>query len=86
MAIRIERKLVCYESVTMEAINPQFHNISKEKIIRYMKNNPMPNDPAYSKEDLILDLTQSQGMYTLPNNVRQETIEYIENLLNTILI
>jgi len=86
MGIRIEKKLVVYESVTMEAINPKYLNISKEQILDYMEKHPMPEDPAYSKEDLILDLTESDGMYTLPDNIKQETIEYIRDMLNSILI
>ena len=85
MGIRVEERVVVYESVTMEAINPEYLGITEEQIREYMKKNPMPEDPAYSPEDLILDLTQSSGMLTLPKKTKPETREYVADLLNTLL-
>jgi len=83
--IRIEEKLVAYDSMTYEAINPEYLGLTEEEIRKYMKKNPMPKDPTYTPEDLIQDLTNSSGMYTLPKTVRPETIEYVENLLNNLI-
>jgi len=77
--------LVVYESVTYEAINPQYLGITKEELEDYLKKHPMPKDPAYSEKDLMGDLLYSSGMYTLPEDIKEETIEYIEELLNTLV-
>ena len=46
----------------------------------------MPEDPAYSPEDLIYDLTRmSEGAYFLPRDIKPETAEYIEELLNSLI-
>ena len=50
-----------------------------------MKEHPMPEDPEYTPEELIKDLTNSSGMYCLPMTVKPETISYIEDLLNAII-
>ena len=84
--IRIEQKLIAYDSITWEPINPEFIGITEKEIIDYMKEHPMPKDPNYTPKDLIADLTHSSGMYCLPSNVKVETIEYIEELLNTLVV
>ena len=69
-------------------IRPGRLDITEEKIFEYIKNNPMPEDPAYSLEDLILDLTYPHGnhdtytFYTLPFNIKEETMSYIEKLID----
>ena len=83
--IRIERKIVAFDSMTYNAINPEYLGISEAQIREYMKEHPMPEDPEYTPEELINDLTASSGMYCLSSNVKAETIEYIENLLNALL-
>ena len=45
----------------------------------------MPEDKLYTEEDLILDMTRSEGVYTLPEGIKEETIEYIEELLNKLV-
>lgn len=84
MSIRIENKLVVYESVTMEAFNPEYNRIKAEKIREYLKEHPMPDDPEYNSDDLIYDLTESSGMYTLPLAVKESTIDYVADLLNAL--
>lgn len=83
--IRIEKRLVAYFSVTGEGFNPKYNRIPKEKIQNYLRENPMPEDPMYTPEYLMFDLTGSEGLYFLPDNVKQETIEYIEDLLNALI-
>ena len=83
--IRIEQKVVAFDSMTYDAINPEYLGISEAQIRDYIKEHPMPEDPNYTAEDLIADLTHSSGMYCLPSNVKVETIEYIEGLLNTLV-
>lgn len=58
-------------------------NITKEKILKYIKDNPMPGDPVYSSNDLVVDLTQLyEIIYTLPIDIKEETIHYIEILID----
>jgi len=80
--IRIERKLIAYDSVIMEPVYPQYLGLTEEQIRQYVKENPMPYDPEYTVEELIADLTFSEGIYVLPSKVKEETIEYVEKLLN----
>ena len=83
--IRVERFWVVYNSTTMEAVNPEYLSLTREKIEEYMKDHPMPEDPAYSKEELIEDLTKSSGFYRLPDNTKEETREYVAELLNALI-
>lgn len=70
-----------YNSFDMEAINPEYLGISKEDIREYMKENPMPKDPEYSPEDLIGDVTGTTGFLTLSDAMKQETREYVAELI-----
>lgn len=85
MGIRIENKLIVFESVTMTAIEPTYLGIDKTEIRDYLKEHPMPEDPMYSADDLVNDITQSDGMYTLPEGTKPETLGYIEDLLNALI-
>ena len=83
--IKIARKMIAYNSYTMDTINPEYLYLKKEDIVGYEQQNPYPNDAAYSFEDLLHDLTNSSGMLNFPSNIKQETIEYIEDLLNELI-
>ena len=85
MGIRVGDFKVVYESVTMEALDPQYLGISEQDIEQYLKEHPMPVDPEYSVEDMIGDVTQSSGFYTLPRNIKQETADFIADMLNEIV-
>ena len=82
--IKIRRRWVAYEDTLSTAIDLEYLPITREDIENYMKEHPMPEDPEYTKEDLIYDLTVSSGMYILPDGIKQETADYIEELLNTL--
>ena len=56
MGIRLERKWIIFGSVTCEAINPEYLGILEEDVLKYMEDSPMPDDPVYSKQDLIHDI------------------------------
>lgn len=86
MGIRVGRFWVIYESVSGNAIDPEFLNISEEKMRKYLKENPMPKDPEYSPEDLIGDITNSSGFYSLPDNTKEETRDHVVELLNTLYL
>jgi len=85
MGIRVGDFKVVYESVTMTPIEPEYLCADKKKVKEYMRRHPMPDDPAYSKEDLILDLTESSGFYTLPKDIKDETAEYVAGIVSYLL-
>ena len=64
-------------------IKPAKLDITKEKILAYVSQHPMPEDPKYSLEDLISDLEESDRntIYTLPD-IKEETKIYIEELID----
>lgn len=65
-------------------IKPAKLDITKEKIMEYVKEHPMPEDSEYSLDDLIIDLTESDNAYsnyTLPN-IKEDTQKFIEELID----
>ena len=86
MGVRVRNFKVVYESVTMTPIDPQYLIAEKKDIERYIDEyGEMPDDPEYSKEDLILDLTDSSGFYCLPDGIKDETADYVADLVDWIL-
>lgn len=85
MGVKVGDFKLVYESVTMTALDPEYLEITEEQIGQYLKEHPMPDDPAYSKDDLIHDLTGSSGFYCLPKETKEETAGYIEDMLNQLL-
>jgi hypothetical protein len=90
MGIRVEVKKIVYESITMEAINPEYLGITRDQIEDYLKKayavgRGMPDDPAYTREDLIHDLIGSSGFYCLPIETKPETDDFIATMLNDLL-
>jgi hypothetical protein len=85
VAIRVEKKWIVYESCSGEAIDPAYLGITREDIEEYMKEHPMPEDPNYSKKDLIGDLTESSGMLTLLDELKQETREYVAEVIGALV-
>jgi len=81
--IKISKMYIVYESNSYYPIFPNTLNL-KEKVEKYLKEHPMPRDRAYLPEDLIADM-ESDGMYTLPEEIRPATIKFIENMLNEII-
>lgn len=64
------------------SVDPQRLDITKEKILEYIKTHPMPNDPEYSLDDLIFDLTEGGHIYLLPFKIKEETMRYVEKLID----
>ena len=83
--IECKKVWLVYESNTSTALDPEYLSITEDDIYEYMKENKMPEDPAYSKSDLILDLTKSSGFYQLPDEIKKETINYIVDMLNDLV-
>lgn len=66
-------------------VRPGKLDITKAKILAYVKDFPMTEDSEYSLDDLVMDLAESSniyGIYTLPINIKEETMRYIETLID----
>jgi len=85
MTVKVDRFWIVYESTSMQAIDPDYLCISEEDIREYMKEHPMPDDPHYSVEDLIGDLTMSAGFLTLPDSLKPETRQYVADLIQHLM-
>jgi len=90
MGIRVGVFKIVYSSTTMEAMDPQYLGITKDKIEEYLKKceaagRPMPEDPAYSREDMIGDITGSSGFYSLPDDIRDDTADFIATLIGDLI-
>ena len=85
MGIRVGDFKLVYESVTMTAIDPEYLGITRKQIENYLEDNPMPDDPAYSVEDMIGDITNSSGFYSLPKDIKDETADFIACLISTLM-
>ena len=85
MGIRIKRKVVAFESVCMAAIDPEYHRPNESWIKRYLDKHPFPYDDSYTEQDIIYDLIESTGMLTFPNEIKDETIEYLTEMLNELI-
>jgi hypothetical protein len=65
-------------------IRPAELDITKAKILAYVEEYHMPEDPEYSLDDLISDLADPDSIYSnyvLPN-IKEDTQHYIEDLID----
>ena len=85
MGIRVGDFKLVYESVTMTAIDPEYLGITRKQIENYLEDNPMPDDPAYSVEDMIGDITGSSGFYSLSKDIKDDTADFIACLISNLM-
>ena len=45
----------------------------------------MPEDSAYSAEEMIGDITNSTGALTLPDETKEETAHFVADLINELV-
>ena len=83
--IRVKKVWLAQESITCEAINPEYLNLNEQELEEYFKKHPMPKDNAYSQDELMFDLLNSSGTYILPDDIKTETASYVEDLLNELV-
>jgi len=85
MSIRfVKKQCGIYDSVNCLFVEPDSLMISKEAVAKYLKKHPFPEDPAYSKESLLLDM-QTTGSWTLPNDIKDETGEFIAEMVQELI-
>lgn len=82
MGIRIERVTLVYESVSMTPIEPG-NLISKKEAEAYLEEHPFPKDERYSEDDFLNDL-DCTGFWTLPDGLKDETLDYIKEALDAL--
>lgn len=80
--IRIHKQYIATHSSSCKGVEPEFMNWKEEKIDEYLKTHQMPDDPNYDEDALIYDLTESGGTLTFSEELKPETIEFIEGLMN----
>jgi len=85
MSIQVGRFWLVYESITMESFNPEHYGITEEDIRNYMIDHPMPEDPEYSPEDLIADITDSTGFLSLSDEMKAVTRGYVAELIGALI-
>lgn len=85
MGIRVDDIKLVYESITREAVLPEYLGITKEKMEEYLKEHPMPKDPEYSLEEMVNDITKSTGFYSLPKDIKDDTADFIATLISDLM-
>ena len=85
MSIRVGNFKVVYDSFTMQSIDPEYLSISRKDMEEYLKDNPMPDDPEYSVEEMIGDITGSSGFYTLPDAIKDKTASFVIALIAALM-
>jgi len=83
--IEVKKYNVALHSSTGQGVEPEYMGWQPEDIEEYLKNNPMPDDPNYSKDDMISDLTDSSGTLTFSEDLKPETLEFLEVLMNWLM-
>lgn len=82
MGVKIKKIYVVVDS-NGYYVRPGRLVVTEEIILEYIKDNPMPEDPAYSLDDLVSDLTDVyKEVYILPIGIKETTIRYIETLID----
>lgn len=85
MGIRIENVRIVFESVGGNAIDPSMDlMVDEDEIENYIKKNPFPESENYTKDDFINDMLSS-GFLELPNNLKDETEDYIAEFIEEYL-
>ena len=76
MSIEIRTTTLVWDGFNCRAIEPNTIFPNPSKVRKYIKLNPFPESQTYTTEDLIGD-TQSEGSWTLGNDVTEKQKEYI---------
>ena len=84
MGIRIEKKNIVFESICMTPIEPNYVFTNEEEVKKYLKENPFPETKYYTANDLFGD-TQSEGMWTLMDEITNEQQNYIVDMVSYFL-
>lgn len=73
-----------FDSFNCRFVEPANLFISKEAVKEYLKEHPFPKDENYSQQDLLNDL-ETMGSWTLVNEIKDETGNYIAGMIYELL-
>lgn len=82
MGIWFVRKCGIFDSINNIFLEPGHLGIDPKKVKAYIKKHPMPKDDCYSEEDLLMDL-KSTSSWTLPDGIKDDTGNWIAELMDT---
>ena len=85
MGIRFVRVCGIYDSVNDKFVEPAYLGLEPDEVKEYIKEHPFPKDESYSVDDFLYDLTTS-GSWTLPDDIKKETGEYIAELIYDLIV
>jgi len=83
MSVRIEKKWIVFDSVTMTPINPK-HDLNAEEVKKYLERNPFPETSDYKAEDLLNDI-KIEGLWILGDYVTEEQRNYIVEMIKMVI-
>ena len=86
MSVRCCKCYVFYQSCNGEGFNAGEAGIKEQQVRDYLKKYPMPKDNNYSEEDLVGDISNSGGIYTLDEKAKPETAKYISAMLDELWV
>jgi len=82
--IRLKKGWYAIEDYSGEGIEPNYWfgmGFDKRRLLSVIHHKPMPQDEAYGLEDFLEDL-ESEGLWTFPEGMKEETARWIEEVLN----
>lgn len=85
MGVRAGKGWYLYHNATCGAVEPEYLGITEKQIREYLKKTPMPEDLAYSVEEMIDAITGSAGALTLPDDAKKETAHFVADLIDELL-
>lgn len=83
MSVRIEKKLIAYESVSCKGIEGGL--FFKPEVLEYLHAHPFPRNDIYSFEDMVIDLCDTDGLLTFHADMPENVIEYIRGLMQELI-
>ncbi len=78
---KVDDDLGIWDDTNCEFVNPETLDISREQIEKYLVNKPYPENDNYNVEDMIVDVTSSNGSYIIPSS-NENLANFIVEMLN----
>jgi len=82
MSYSFERKLLLWNNFNEDSVILRYTGITKEEIVEYAQEHPMPQDPLYSMDDLLNDLNGYDSAWTLPESTSEQMLDWLEDMVN----
>lgn len=85
MAIKAGLRMVVFDSITMNVIDPSDLMIDEDELKKYLEENKFPEDKEYSEDEFVSDMIHSSGLYSIPIKAKKETVDFIVECLNKLI-